>query len=110
MFGVCSFSVKISNLFICFCSFDLPCPILEKDNFIENVCIVLSCLIKLRSLLNLFVSILLLLLFSKINKYSAGFILIVFRILNNLSFFYFVFSVSYINFLFMFGVYLLLTK
>ena len=28
-------SVKISNFFVCFCSFDLSCPILEKDNFIK---------------------------------------------------------------------------
>ena len=41
-----SVTVKINNLLICFCSFDLFCPILEKDNFIENVYIVLSCLIK----------------------------------------------------------------
>ena len=39
-------SFKISNLLICFCSFDLSCPILGKDNFIENLYIVLSCLIK----------------------------------------------------------------
>ena len=38
--------IKISNLVICFCSFDLSCPILEKDSFIENVYFVLSCLIK----------------------------------------------------------------
>ena len=25
-------SIKISNLLICFCSFDVFCPILEKDN------------------------------------------------------------------------------
>ena len=49
-------SVKISNLLICFCSFDLACPILEKDNFIENVYIVMSCLIKWHSFLTLFVS------------------------------------------------------
>ena len=30
----------------CFCSFDLTCPIPEKDNLIENLNIVLSCLIK----------------------------------------------------------------
>ena len=30
-------SVKISNLLICFCSFEMSCPILEKDNFITNV-------------------------------------------------------------------------
>ena len=34
--------IKISNLLICFCSFDLSCPILEKDSFIEHYCIVLS--------------------------------------------------------------------
>ena len=39
-------SVKISNLLFCFCSFSLSCAILEKDNFIENLCIVLSCFIK----------------------------------------------------------------
>ena len=38
--------IQISNLIISFCSFDLSCPILEKDNFIENVYLVLSCLIK----------------------------------------------------------------
>ena len=31
---------------ICFCIFDLSCPILEKDSFIEILYIVLSCLIK----------------------------------------------------------------
>ena len=31
-----SVSIKISNLLICFCSFDLSCPILEKDNYINN--------------------------------------------------------------------------
>ena len=39
-------AVKISNSLICFCSFDLSCPILENDSFIENVYILLSCLIK----------------------------------------------------------------
>ena len=40
---VTSVSFKKSNLLICFCSFYLSCPILEKtDNFIENVYIVLS--------------------------------------------------------------------
>ena len=34
-------SIKISNLPICFCSFDLSCPLQEKDNFIENLYIVL---------------------------------------------------------------------
>ena len=27
-------AIKISNLLICFCRFDLSCPILEKDSFI----------------------------------------------------------------------------
>ena len=45
-FSLATISIKISNLRICFCSFDLSCPIREKDNFIENVSIVLSCLIK----------------------------------------------------------------
>ena len=36
-------AVKISNLLICFSSFDLSCP---KDIFIRNLYIVLSCLIK----------------------------------------------------------------
>ena len=40
------FSVNISNLLICFCSFELSCPIFEKDNSIEDLYIVLSCLIK----------------------------------------------------------------
>ena len=39
-------AIKLSNLLICFCSFDLFCPILEKDSFIEKLYIVLSCLIK----------------------------------------------------------------
>ena len=30
-------SIKISNLFIGFCTFYLSCPIYEKDNFLENV-------------------------------------------------------------------------
>ena len=29
-------SVKISNLLICFCSFDLSCPILEKIQFYKK--------------------------------------------------------------------------
>ena len=49
-------AIKISNFFICFCRFDLSCPILEQDSFIENLYIVLSCLIKERSFLTLFVS------------------------------------------------------
>ena len=34
-------SVKISKELICFYSFELSCTILEKDNFIEHLCIVL---------------------------------------------------------------------
>ena len=29
-------SIKISNLLICICPFDLSCPILHKDNFIKK--------------------------------------------------------------------------
>ena len=32
----------ISNFLICFCNFDLSCFIFEKDNFIENLYILLS--------------------------------------------------------------------
>ena len=39
-------AIKLSDLLIGFCSFDLSCPILEKDRFIEKLYIVLSCLIK----------------------------------------------------------------
>ena len=38
--------VKINNFLVCFCIFDLPCHILKKDTFIENVYIILSLLIK----------------------------------------------------------------
>ena len=38
-------SVKISNFRICFCCFDLSCSILEKENVIENLYLVLYCLI-----------------------------------------------------------------
>ena len=43
IFLCCFCQAAISNLLICFCSFDLSCPTLEKDNFIKNVlyCIVL---------------------------------------------------------------------
>ena len=34
--------IKISNFNICFCSFYLSCPILEKDNIIESLSIELS--------------------------------------------------------------------
>ena len=41
-FSQADISVKISNVLICFCSFYLSCPILEKGNFIKNLyCIVL---------------------------------------------------------------------
>ena len=35
-------SIKIRNLLICFCRFELSCPILAKDNFIEHFYILLS--------------------------------------------------------------------
>ena len=57
-FSQAAISIKISNLFIGFCSFDLSCPTFEKDNFIEMFYIILSCLIKKHSLLTLFGSIL----------------------------------------------------
>ena len=34
---------EISILFICFCSFDLFCPLLDKDTLIENLYFALSC-------------------------------------------------------------------
>ena len=40
-FSQATISFKISNFLICFCSFDLSCPILEKDNFIKRYYIVL---------------------------------------------------------------------
>ena len=33
-------AIKISNLLICFCSFELSCPIHEKENFLGNMYIV----------------------------------------------------------------------
>ena len=39
-------SFKTSNLLICFGTFDFSCPILDKDNFIKQLYIVLSYLIK----------------------------------------------------------------
>ena len=36
---------QLNNLLFCFCSFDLSWPVLEKDNFIEHLYIVSSCLI-----------------------------------------------------------------
>ena len=55
-FSHAAISIKISNLPNCFSSSDLSCSIFEKDNFIENLYIVLSCLIKYSSFLILFVS------------------------------------------------------
>ena len=48
-------SFKISNLLICFCSFDFSCPILKKDNFIEMLykCLVLLIAIYLFFVANL---------------------------------------------------------
>ena len=45
-FSQATISMEIGNFLICFCSFDLFCPILKKDNFINFFYIVLSCLIK----------------------------------------------------------------
>ena len=45
-FGQATTSITITNFVICFCSFNLSFPILEKDTCIENLYIVLSCLIK----------------------------------------------------------------
>ena len=42
-------SVKISNLLVCFCRFELFFLVLEKDNVIKNVYIELSCFIKYHS-------------------------------------------------------------
>ena len=36
-------TIEISILLICFCSFDLFCPLLDKDISIENLYIALSC-------------------------------------------------------------------
>ena len=49
-------SDKYLTYVTCFCKFELSCPILEVDKFI-NLYIVLSCLIKEHSFLILFVSI-----------------------------------------------------
>ena len=35
-------AISSSNLLLCFCSFQLSFPILEKDNFIKTLYIVLS--------------------------------------------------------------------
>ena len=48
-FSQATISIKISNFLICFCSFDLSCPILEKDNF--NKSKKLSCLVLLYRIL-----------------------------------------------------------
>ena len=44
LFYLAVVAIKISNLVICFRSFELSCAILQKDNFIENMYIILSCL------------------------------------------------------------------
>ena len=38
-------SIKISYFRMCFRTFELSCSILEKDNFVEHLYIVLSCVI-----------------------------------------------------------------
>ena len=42
-FSQATISVKISNFLICYCSFYLSCPTLEKHNFIKKLYIVLCC-------------------------------------------------------------------
>ena len=42
----CHYGLDIYILLICFCSFDLFCPLLDKYIFIENLYIALSCPIK----------------------------------------------------------------
>ena len=49
--------IKMNNFLNCFCSFELSWPILERDNFIKNLYIILSYLVKWHSFLTLFVSI-----------------------------------------------------
>ena len=39
-------TASFQTLLLCFCSFELFCPLLDKDISIENVYIVLSCPIK----------------------------------------------------------------
>ena len=45
-FSLGAVSIKINNIRICFCSIDLSCTIIEKDNFIVNLYILLACHIK----------------------------------------------------------------
>ena len=47
-FNQAAVSIKTSNLLICFCSFELSWTVLEKDNSIDNLYIVLYCVIKER--------------------------------------------------------------
>ena len=47
-FSQAAISIKISNLFICFCSFDLSCPTLEKTKFYQNN---LHCIVLLNSVI-----------------------------------------------------------
>ena len=42
MFRQAVVSIEMRNLLICFCSYDLSCPVLEKDSFIDNLDILLS--------------------------------------------------------------------
>ena len=45
--SICRYGLdKYGILLICFCSFDLFCPLVQKDTFIEHLYIVLSCPIK----------------------------------------------------------------
>ena len=46
MYLTAAVTVDISILLLCFCSFDLFWPVLDKDISIKNVFIVLSCPIK----------------------------------------------------------------
>ena len=57
-FSQATVSIKLSNFLIYLCNFDLSCPILEKDCFIENL-YTDSCLVLLISGFYLFLFILL---------------------------------------------------
>ena len=45
-FSQAAVSIKMSNVLICFCSFDLSCPIVKKVNFMKNL--ILYCLVLLK--------------------------------------------------------------
>ena len=51
IFYEAAFAIKISNLLICFCSFCLSCPTLEKYIFIKYLYIVLSWIVFVSTLL-----------------------------------------------------------